>query len=94
MPPQSSELFVFSGSGSSAGVGAQRSMSQLSLFDTTLERNEEHAPPRLHRPIPLRALQTDLHEFLGLPPRRVPVRTQAAASPVPSDVSVDVGCEL
>ena len=44
-------------------------MEQLSLFDVLLERNEHHEPPRQPAPVRERRRQTDLHEFLGLPPR-------------------------
>ena len=67
MPPRSSDLFLFSGC--VASVGKQRPMEQLSLFDVLLERNEHHEPPRQPAPVRERRRQTDLHAFLGLPPR-------------------------
>ena len=84
MPPRSSSLFIFSGTTTS--VGAQRPMSQLSLFDVSFERNVDCAPARLRRPEPARVHQTDLRSFLGLPPAPGPVM-RAPASPVPSDAS-------
>jgi len=84
MPPRSSALFIFSGTATS--VGAQRPMSQLSLFDVSFERNTECAPARLRHREPERVHQTDLRSFLGLPPAPGPAM-RAPASPVPSDAS-------
>jgi len=82
MPPRSSDLFIFSGTATS--VGAQKPMSQLSLFDVSFRRNDACEPARLRQPEAKRVRQTDLHSFLGLPPTPGPAM-HAPASPVPSD---------